>query len=83
MPESGVLIQSAGEVIQEIGTADILVAIPTYNNADTIGPLLRAAQTAVLQFSAYKTVILQTDAGSGDSTVEQARGRRGQFPVGR
>ncbi len=80
MPESGVLIQSAGEVIQEIGAADILVAIPTYNNADTIGPLLRAAQTAVLQFSAYKTVILQTDAGSGDSTVEQARAALNGWP---
>jgi hypothetical protein len=58
LPESGVLIQSGGGSIQEIGAADILVGIPTYNKADTIGPLVQAARSGVLQFPTYKTVIM-------------------------
>jgi hypothetical protein len=72
LPETGILIQSGGQT-QEIVTADILIAIPTYNNADTIGSLVRAARNGVLQFSTYKTVIMLADGGSEDSTLERAR----------
>ena len=72
MPETGILIQSGGQT-QEIVTADILIAIPTYNNADTIGSLVRAARNGVLQFSTYKTAIMLADGGSEDSTLERAR----------
>jgi hypothetical protein len=73
MPETGVLIQNSGGATQEIGATDILVAIPTYNNADTIGSLLDAARNGLVQFSAYKTAILQADGGSDDGTVQRAK----------
>ena len=80
MPESGVLIQSGGGSIQEVGAADILVGIPTYNNADTIGPLVQAARSGVLQFPTYKTVIMQADGGSDDSTVQSAKDALSNWP---
>jgi hypothetical protein len=73
LPETGVRIQAGGGSIEEVGAADVLVAIPTYNNADTIGPLVKTLGSGVLQFSPYKTVILQADGGSDDSTLQNAR----------
>jgi hypothetical protein len=80
LPEPGVLIQSGGGSIQEVGAADILVGIPTYNNADTIGPLVKAVRNGVLQFSTYKTVIMQVDGGSADSTVQTAKDALSSWP---
>ena len=80
MPETGVVIQNSDGSIQEVGAADILVGIPTYNNADTIRPLMRAAQNGAVQFSSYKAVVMQADGGSVDSTVQSARDALGNWP---
>src|SRR5262249_20701617 len=80
LPETGVVIQNGGGSIQEVGAADILVAIPTYNNADTIRPLMKAAQSGVLQFSTYKTAIMQADGGSDDSTLQIAKDALNGWP---
>ena len=79
MPETGVLIQDGGST-EEVGAADILVGIPTYNNADTIGPLMKAARSSLLQFSTYKTVIMQADGGSDDSTVQSVKDALSSWP---
>ena len=80
MPETGLLVQNGAGSIHEVDAADILVGIPTYNNADTIRPLMKAAQNGVLQFSTYKAVIMQADGGSDDSTVQSAREALGNWP---
>ena len=80
MPETGVVVQNGGGSVQEVAAADILVGIPTYNNADTIRPFMKAAQNGVLQFSTYKAVIMQADGGSNDSTVQSARDALGNWP---
>src|SRR5262249_24888796 len=80
LPETGVLIQNGGGPFQEVGAADILVGIPTYNNADTIGPLVKAIQSGVLHFSTHKTVIMQADGGSDDSTLQSAKDALGNWP---
>jgi glucosylglycerate synthase len=80
LPETGVVVQNGGGSIQEVGAADILVGIPTYNNADTIRPLMKAAQNGVQQFSSYKAVIMQADGGSDDSTVQTARDALSNWP---
>ena len=73
MPDFGVVMQNGGAAIQEVGAADILVGIPTYNNADTIVPLVNAARSGALRYPEYRTVIMQADGGSDDSTLTRAR----------
>ena len=72
MTDFGVM-QDGSASIEEVDAADILVAIPTYNNADTIVPLVQAARSGALQFPDYRTVIMQADGGSDDSTLKSAR----------
>jgi hypothetical protein len=73
VPKSSVLVQNASASIQEAGAADILVGIPTYNNAETIVPLLKAARSGAMQFQGRRTVIMQADGGSDDSTLQSAK----------
>ena len=55
--------------LAEIGEADIVVGIPSYNNARTIGHVVRAASAGLAQyFSNYRCVILNSDGGSKDNT---------------
>jgi glycosyltransferase involved in cell wall biosynthesis len=57
--------------IQEIGEADIVVGIPSYNNARTIGHVVRAASAGLAQyFPELRGVILNSDGGSKDGTPE-------------
>lgn len=55
--------------LAEIGEADIVVGIPSYNNARTIGHVVRAASAGLAQyFPSYRSVILNSDGGSTDNT---------------
>jgi len=57
--------------IEEIGQADILVGIPSYNNAATIGHVVRmAAEGMVKYFPDLKPVVINSDGGSPDGTRE-------------
>ncbi len=57
--------------IKEIGETDIVVGIPSYNNARTIGHVVRAASAGLAQyFPNYRSVILNSDGGSKDGTSE-------------
>ena len=59
--------------IQEQGAADILIAILTFNNEETIGTVLHATRAALLQFPQRKVVIAHVDGGSSDSTTQRAK----------
>jgi glycosyltransferase involved in cell wall biosynthesis len=57
--------------MQEIGTAEIVVGIPSYNNARTIGHVVRAASAGLAKyFPQRKSVIVNSDGGSKDGTRE-------------
>jgi glycosyltransferase involved in cell wall biosynthesis len=59
------------EKIGEIGQADILVGIPSYNNARTIGHVVRAVQTGFAKyFPDRKCVLINSDGGSTDGTMD-------------
>jgi glycosyltransferase involved in cell wall biosynthesis len=63
------LTEGARKRIAEIGQADILVGIPSYNNAGTIGHVVRvAAEGMVKHFSDLKPVLINSDGGSSDGT---------------
>jgi len=57
--------------ISQIGEADILVGIPSYNNAGTIGHVVRAVQAGLAKyFPNRKSVLVNSDGGSADGTTE-------------
>jgi len=67
--------------IEEIGQADILVGIPSYNNAQTIGHVVRtAAEGMARYFPDLKPVLVNSDGGSPDGTMEVAQ--RAPVPPG-
>lgn len=66
----------AREQVAALGTTDIVVGIPSYNNAATIGHVVRAAHAGLIKyFPTWRAVIVNSDGGSTDGTrevVEQA-----------
>lgn len=61
--------------IREIGQADIVVAIPSYRNAKTIGHVIQTVGQGLAHYCAdMKAVVLDADGDSTDNTIEVARG---------
>jgi hypothetical protein len=57
------------EAVDRVGSADIMVGIPSYRNAATIGHVARAAQAGLVQyFPDLRPVLVNADAGSPDGT---------------
>ena len=55
--------------VDQLGSADIMVGIPSYRNAATIGHVARAAQAGLVQyFPDLRPVLVNADAGSPDGT---------------
>jgi len=68
------LHQEAREKLEQVGKADILVGIPSYNNEQTIGQVVRAVQCGLAKyFPNQKAVIMNSDGGSTDKTREIVR----------
>jgi glycosyltransferase involved in cell wall biosynthesis len=56
-----------------VGEVDILIGLPTHNNAKTIQQVTRAIQAGILKcFPRERTVIINADGGSQDGTPEIA-----------
>lgn len=69
-----ILRKEIQERIGEIGTADILVGIPSYNNAKTIGHVVKAVQAGFAKyFPDKKCVLVNSDGGSTDGTMDIAQ----------
>src|SRR5918911_1467395 len=57
--------------VQALGQTDILVGIPSFNNADTIGHVVRAVAAGLAKyFSPYRAVLVNADGGSTDGTPD-------------
>lgn len=57
--------------IEQLGKADIVVGIPSFNSARTIGHVVRAVQAGLAKyFPECKAVIVNSDGGSIDGTME-------------
>jgi glucosylglycerate synthase len=71
-----VLREEVRSWLETVGRADILVGIPSYNNARTIGHVVRAVQAGLAKyFPECTAVLVNSDGGSSDGTcdvVEQA-----------
>lgn len=68
------LHEEAKDKLEQVGRADILVGIPSYNNEKTIGQVVRAVQYGLAKyFPKHKSVIMNCDGGSTDRTREVVR----------
>ena len=66
---SPVLTPAIREEIARLERADIMVGIPSFKNATTIGYVVRAAQAGLVQyFPDLRPVVVNSDAGSPDGT---------------
>ena len=66
---SPVLTPAIREEIARLERADIMVGIPSFKNAATIGYVVRAAQAGLVQyFPDLRPVVVNSDAGSPDGT---------------
>ena len=67
---SDILLDKVRKKVNEIGHADILIGIPSYNNASTIGHVVKAVQTGLLKyFPGKQSILINSDGGSIDNTI--------------
>jgi hypothetical protein len=65
--------ETAAGRLKQIGSADILIGVPSYNNADTIGHVVATAAEGVAHcFPGMKAIVVNSDGNSGDGTREAA-----------
>jgi len=61
--------------LMNVGEVDILVGLPTHNNAKTVGSIVHIIQSGILRgFPRERTVIINADGGSRDGTPELVTG---------
>jgi glycosyltransferase involved in cell wall biosynthesis len=66
-----ILSKEVKNQIQQIGEVDVLVGIPSYNNASTIPHVVRAVSAGLAKyFPKYRTLLVNSDGGSSDGTPE-------------
>ncbi len=59
----------------DVGEVDILVGLPTHNNAKTIGSIVSTIQSGIVRgFPRERAVIINADGGSRDGTPELVTG---------
>jgi len=83
MPNAtGALDERLREGTERVGRADILVGIPSYNNAATIGHVAATvAQGLREHFMDYAVVIVNSDGGSRDGSSQLVRTSTGAVPT--
>jgi glucosylglycerate synthase len=75
MSEGFTLPETTVDHLETIGRVDLLVGIPSYNNASTIGHVARAAAVGLAKyFPGTKAVIVNSDGGSKDETPQAVLG---------
>src|SRR4030065_988469 len=60
--------------LEKIKETEILVGIPSYNNARTIGQVVRAVMAGLAKhFPGAKAVLVNSDGGSTDGTQDEVK----------
>lgn len=75
MSTAGIIPPDLLKKTGEIGRTDILIGIPSYNNARTIGHVVRAINAGLAKyFPEKKAILVNSDGGSTDGTADVVRG---------
>jgi len=71
-PQSALDAEGLSQV-RRVGSADLMVGIPSFGNAETIGYVVRAATAGMVQyFPDLKPILVNSDGGSPDDTPHVA-----------
>ena len=71
--EASPLPASARTRVAELGVADLVIGIPSFNNAETVGGVAIAAEVGLRKlFPEMRAVIVVSDGGSHDESRERA-----------
>jgi glycosyltransferase involved in cell wall biosynthesis len=74
LAETSILTDDLLRELMNVGEVDILVGLPTFNDARTIGQVVQAVRTGLLQyFPRQRAVIFNADGGSRDDTQALVR----------
>lgn len=75
MKPRDIIPRTAWAALDALGRVDIVVGIPSYNNARTIGHVARATHAGLAKyFPRLKTLIVNSDGGSTDGTQDAVTG---------
>lgn len=74
MAEESILSDDFLRELMNVGEVDVLVGLPTYNDAETVSHVVQAVRAGLLQyFPRQRAVIINADGGSKDDTQEIIR----------
>lgn len=71
MTHESILREEVRREVEEIGPVDVLIGIPSYNNARTIGHVVQAATAGLAKyFPDQRGLLVNSDGGSSDGTPD-------------
>lgn len=74
MPDESILTDEFIRELMNVGEVDIVVGVPSYNDAHTVGPVIQSIREGLLRyFARERVVIVNADGGSRDGTQELIR----------
>lgn len=74
MAEETILTDDFLRELMNVGEVDILIGVPTYNSAATVGGVVQAIRAGLLKyFPRQRAAIVNADGGSSDATPELVR----------
>lgn len=74
MADLSFLPEALRRQLADVGQVDVLVGIPSYNNARTVGHVVRAVQGGLARhFPEQRALLVNSDGGSTDGTPEVVR----------
>jgi glucosylglycerate synthase len=75
MADESILTDDFIRQLIDVGEVDILVGVPTHNDAKTVEPAIRAIQAGIVKtFPRERAVIINADGGSSDGTPDVIMG---------
>jgi glucosylglycerate synthase len=74
LPAESILSDDFVRELMNVGDVDIVVGVPTYNDARTVGQVVQAVRAGLLKyFPRERSVIINADGGSRDGTQDLVR----------
>ncbi|HMH01178.1 MAG TPA: glycosyltransferase, partial [Terriglobales bacterium] len=74
MAEGSILTDDFLRELMNVGEVDILIGVPTFNDAKTVGQVVQAIRAGLLKyFPRHRSVIINADGGSKDGTQDLVR----------
>jgi len=74
LPEETILSDDFLRELMNVGEVDLLIGVPTYNDAQTVGQVVQAIRTGLLKFfPRQRAAIINADGGSKDNTQDLVR----------